>query len=545
MINGVDPKYTEYAEQIVAGQIVAGELIKLACKRYLSWFDRPEYEFKPEQASRPVNFIQHLTHWEGEFAGQKFRLTNWQKFLIYGMFGFYHKGTNIRVIHNAYIQISRKNGKTSLASALALYGLMGDGEAAAEIDFLAPSKEQIGIAFRAAANYAESINYNNIIKSLRNTIHFGKGRIRMMSPDAKLGDGFNPHFSIVDEYHGFKDNAGPDVLISGMGMRKRSMMIYITTSGFNLAGPCKEYRDMCEDILKGTKTDDSIFALIYELDTNDDWRDKAVWKKACPSLDITVTSSYMDQRVTEATNMPSKEVDVKTKNLNMWVSSSSVWLPHDVVKACMKPVDLEEFRGCTCVCGIDLATTSDLTVLSVMVSSYGSFYFKNYGFVPQKTFETTPNRWLYEKFKREGTLIITPGNVTDYDYIMNKVLEVNDICPVEHIFYDVYNSTQMMINLTEKGFECQPYSQRIGTMNKACKEIERLIIQGTHIAIDYSDMTLWCFDNAALKIDDNENQKVVKGSDRQHKIDVVVAMIMALGGYMSEPTYSYEIHIIE
>ena len=537
-------KYKTYAEKVINGDIVAGEFIRLSCKRYLSWFDRDDYEFRPDKADRPVKFISKLKHTEGKFFNKPFILQDWQEFLVYGMFGFYHKGTNKRVIRNTYVQISRKCGKTSLASALALYGLIADGEQGAEIDFVSPSAEQTRIGFRSAANYAESINQCNLFKCLRNVItsKVSKGRIRMMTSDAKLGDGFNPHFAIVDEYHSLINDDVPNVLMSGMGMRENPMMIYITTAGFNLSSACKEYRDMCVSILQGNIQDDTIFPLIYELDEGDDWKNSKVWKKACPSLGITVTEDYMKQQVTMAYNKPSNETAIKTKNLNMWCSSREVWLSDELLRSVMTKIDLSAYTGMYCSLGIDLASTSDLCSLSMLISHNNELIFKTWCFVPEDTYNDCENTQLYAKFKRNGHLIITPGNVCDYDYICNLIHEINNICPVQNIYYDAYNSTQFIIQLTEHGFQCSPYSQSLGAYNKPTKEFERRVLSN-NVKIDYNDCVLWCFQNTTLKYDHNDNCKPVKGASRKNKIDAVISMLTALGGMLQDPTYSNEIWV--
>ena len=496
-------------------------------------------EFRTKMADKPVNFISKLLHTEGQFYKKPFILQDWQAFMVYAMFGFYWKGTDKRVCRNAYIQISRKCGKTSLASALALYGLIGDGEAGAEIDFVAPSAEQTRIGFRAASNYAESINRANILNCLRNTITFNptKGRIRMMSSDAKLGDGFNPHFAIIDEYHALETNDLPNVMMSGMGMRRNPMMIYITTAGFNVYGPCKEYRDMCVDILEGEKTDDTIFALIYELDKDDDWIDESKWKKCIPSLNITVEEDYIKQQVTLAKNNVSMEVGVRTKNLNQWVESSQVWISDEIIRASMKPVPMEAFNGQIISAGIDLAAVSDLTVYSIMMSPNpdrefepGKYVFKSFYYLPSECLENNRNWQKYRLWQQHKYLTVNPGNVTDYRYILDDMKGSMDKFMFNGIYYDAWQSTLFIIMATEEGLPCVPYSQSIGNFTKPVKTFELLLKKGD-IVIDDNPITRWCFQNVVLKEDHNQNCKPTK-DNRDSKIDVVISMLEALGGWL-------------
>jgi phage terminase large subunit-like protein len=548
MPNVYPEKYTQYARDVISGKIVAGYYIKLAAKRYLDFMQRDDMEFRTKMADKPVNFISKLLHTEGQFYKKPFILQDWQAFMVYAMFGFYWKGTDKRVCRNAYIQISRKCGKTSLASALALYGLIGDGEAGAEIDFVAPSAEQTRIGFRAASNYAESINRANILNCLRNTITFNptKGRIRMMSSDAKLGDGFNPHFAIIDEYHALETNDLPNVMMSGMGMRRNPMMIYITTAGFNVYGPCKEYRDMCADILEGEKVDDTIFALIYELDRDDDWIDETKWKKCIPSLNITVEEDYIKQQVTLAKNNVSMEVGVRTKNLNQWVESSQVWISDEIIRANMKPVPMEAFNGQIISAGIDLAAVSDLTVYSIMMSPNpdrefepDKYVFKSFYYLPSECLENNRNWQKYRLWQQHKYLTVNPGNVTDYRYILDDIKGSMDKFMFNGIYYDAWQSTLFIIMATEEGLPCVPYSQSIGNFTKPVKTFELLLKKGD-IVIDDNPITRWCFQNVVLKEDHNQNCKPTK-DNRDSKIDVVISMLEALGGWLADGNGDVEI----
>lgn len=534
-------KYTKYAYDVLSGKIMAGYYIKLAAQRYLDFLQRDDMEFRPEMADKPVRFISKLKHTEGQFYKKPFILQDWQEFLVYGMFGFYWKGTDRRVIKNAYIQISRKCGKTSLASALALFGLIADGEAGAEIDFVAPSGEQTRIGFRAASNYAESINRNEILNCLRNTITFNptKGRIRCMSSDAKLGDGFNPHFAIVDEYHALETNDLPNVMMSGMGMRRNPMMIYITTAGFNINGPCKEYRDMCIDILQGNKQDDTIFPLIYELDKGDDWFDSTKYKKAIPSLDITVTKDYINQQVTLAKNNSSMEVGVRTKNLNQWVETSSVWISDEVIKANMKQIPIEAFNGQIVSASLDLASVSDLTVYCIMAPpdehrefEPTKYIFKCFYYLPSECLDNNKNWQKYRQWNQHKYLTVNPGNVTDYRYILDDMISSMDKFMFNGIYYDAWQSTLFIIMATEAGLPCTPYSQSIGNFTKPVRTFEYLLKKGD-ILLDDNPITRWCFQNVVLKEDINSNAKPTKDS-RENKIDAAIAILQSLGGWLAD-----------
>lgn len=531
----IDSKYTQYAQDVIDGKIIAGELIQLACVRYLSWFNRDDIYFDTEKAERPIRFIAKLKHFTGKFKNKPFILQDWQEFMIYNIFGWIRKDTGTRLIRNAYIQISRKCGKTSLASAIGLYGLIADNEAGAEITTVAPSKEQSRIAFKNASSYLESINKFRFFKALRNEIRFDrtKSRFRIMSSDANFGDGFNPSIAIIDEYHAMKDNDIPNVIQQGMGMRTQPLMIYITTAGFNLFGPCKKYRDMCEEILRGVKQDDTVFALIYELDKDDDVEDSNVWKKCCPALGITVTDDFMRQQLTMIKNNPSDEVSILTKTFNKWCHTSETWLPVSLIIDHTQKVDITTAPEKTyAVLGVDLAAVSDFTCLSCCYNIDGTFYFKTWIFVPEVALEESPNKALYQHWKKNGLIEITPGNATDYDYILNKILEINKHVKVVKVMYDRWNATQFTENAVQQRIKMEPFSQSLGNFNRPTKEFERLLRLGK-IKIDDNEAVRWCFGNCTLKVDTFENVKPIKAGTKQQKIDPVISMLQALGGMIT------------
>ena len=542
MICNIDPKYTQYAEDVLSGKIIAGELIHLCCERYLSWFERDDIYFDPVRASKPVNFIKHLRHFEGEYAGKPFILQDWQEFLVYGICGWIRKDNNTRLIRNAYVQISRKCGKTALAAALGLYFLIADDEAGAEVACVSPSAEQSRIAFKKASTFADSINKFNSFKALRGEIRYDKtkSRFRIMSSDAKFGDGFSNNMCIIDEYHAFVNNDIPNVIISGMGYRKQPLMLMITTAGFSLFGPCKTYRDMCEEILRGLKTDDTIFPLIYELDEDDDIEDISVWKKCCPSLGLTVNADYMRQQLTMMKNNPADEVAILTKTFNKWVPTSlETWIPLSYIQKATQVIDLDQFKDkkINCVLGLDLASVSDFTSLSMVFLYEGKLWFKTWIFLPEIALEENKNKYLYQQWKRNNQIIITPGNATDYEYVLKKILEINESIPIYKVIYDTYNATQFTIYAQQNGVKMEPISQAVGAFNGPTKEFERQLYLGK-IVIDDNEAVRWCFNNATLRYGPNDNYKPEKKA-KSEKIDAVISMIQALAGCNSIYEYKH------
>ena len=530
-------KYKEYAEKVQSGEIVACKYILQATKRYLDFFDK--YDFKAERVERVINFISHLRHFTGQHNGKHFELLPYQLWIISSIFGFYHKGTDKRVTNYCYIELARKQGKTALAAAICLYMLVGDGENGSEVELVANSAKQAKICFDMASNFLQGIDTKDkYFKRYRDKIKFDKTKsfLQVLSSDASGNDGYNSYCFVLDECHEQKDSKLWDVMCSSQGMRTNSLGIIITTAGFNMFGFCYSYRRTCTEILSGVKEDDSQFVAIYTLDDEDDWHDEQVWAKANPSLGVTVQTDYLRQQVKKAMNNTTLEVGTRTKNLNQWISSSEIWLSNDLLLDSTQDLKLSDFKGNYAYVGVDLAAVSDLTAVSYMIPRDDKFYFINKYYLPQSALSDNPNCELYKDWMRKGYLIITDGNVTDYDYVLKDLILANKEIFINKIAYDAYNATQWAISATAEGMPLEPYSQALWSFNKPTKELERLI-KSKKVVIDNNPITRWNFSNVVLKSDYNENVKPVKQQD-MNKIDGVIAMIEALGIYLQTPQYS-------
>ena len=530
--------YTDYAKQVVSGQIVACNYIKQACQRYLDWFSK--YDFRADKVDRVVNFIKHLKHTTGRHNKQPFELLPYQKWIVANIFGFYYPNTDKRVINYAYIELARKQGKTALAAAICLYMLIADGESGAEVELVANSAKQAKICFQMASNYLSTIDpKGKFFKRYRDTIKFDntKSIIQILSSEAGNNDGYNSYCFCLDEAHEQRDSRLWDVMCSSQGMRENSLGMIITTAGFNKFGFCYNFRQVCTEILSGVKEDDSQFIAIYTLDEDDNWHDPDCWVKSNPSLGVTVQPDYLQQQVNKAKNNTSLETGVRTKNFNQWLSVQNIWLTNDILLKSTETVDIKNFDGNTCFVGVDLAAVSDLTAVSVMIPIDDKFYFKTYYYLPQSCLTDNSNCELYKDWARKKLITITDGNVCDYDYILKDLLQVNRYLSIEKVAYDQYNATQWAINATSEGLPLEPYSQALWHFNRPTKEFERLVKSGK-VILDNNEITRWCFSNVYLKSDHNDNVKPIKGGTDQEKIDGVIAMLQALGVYLETPYYN-------
>ncbi|MDR1556804.1 MAG: terminase large subunit [Tannerellaceae bacterium] len=531
-------EYYKYAQNVVGGKVVCGKYIKLAAERFFNLIEDDRYEFREEKVDRVIDFFSILKHFTGRHAGKPFILQPWQQFIIASIYGFYGKASNDRLVKYVYIEIARKNGKTAFAAGLSLYHLIADGEMDAEVDLAANSKEQAKIAFKFCSRFAKGIDpKGKYLFPYRDKVKYDKmlSVLQVFAADDSKLDGFNASMYLIDEYHAAKNTALKDVLQSSQGMRDNPIGVIITTAGFDKLGSCYEYRKVCTEVLQGLKQDDELFAAIYTLDEGDDWTDKKNWIKSNPNLGITVKPQYLETQVKEATNSPSEEVSIKTKNFNLWCDSETVWIPEHYILEASSDVELSALREYPCYAGVDLASTSDLTSVAYMVPTDDKLYFKINYYLPEAALTEKRFRIMYGEWRRQGLITITPGNVTDYDYILNDLMNTDKIIRLEKIGYDTWNSAQFVINATEKSLPMIPVSQSTGNFNRPTKEMERLILSGKAV-IDNNLINRHCFRNVVMARDRNGNIKPSKQFEEK-KIDGVIAALMALSTYLDAPRY--------
>lgn len=532
-------KYHQYAEDIRSGLILAGEPLKQAVERYFCWLERKDITFHPDRVDRVVKFFSILKHFKDKFAGHPFILEPWQEFLCACVYGFYHKGTDVRVCNNVYIEVSRKNGKTAFAAGLCLYHLVADGVQGAEVDMVANSREQASIAFDFASKFATGLNTNKRkrFRALRKELFFDEqnSKLNVFASDASRLDGYNASMYLIDEYHAAKDTQLKDVLQSSQANRQNPLEVIITTAGFDKNLPCYQYRETCLDVLSGASEDDSLWAFIYTMDEDDDWRDERNWIKCTPNLGVSVNPRFLRTQVTKADTSPSLEVGIRTKTFNEWMDSRETWISSSALGKVLKPVTIEDHyneRYPDVYCGVDLSSTTDLTAVSYLAvdREAGTLYFKTHYYLPADSIKDSELAIQYREWVRRGHLKVTPGNVVDYEYILKDILEQDDRSQLQAVGYDSWNATQFATSATNAALPMVPFSQSIGNFNRPTKELERLILSGKAV-IDNNPITKYCFSNVDLRVDHNGNAKPDKSS-KIKKIDGVIAMLEALGVYL-------------
>ena len=543
-----------YALDVITGKIPAAKYVAKACQRYLTDLDTAEergLEFRPKTAQAYIQFFQRaIRHTVGEWDGKPFDPLPWQQFILWNLYGWYREdGT--RRFNYAYITVARKNGKTTLMAGCALAALFFDQEKAAEVYFAATKKDQAKIGFDEAQRMV------SISPQLRRHLRAGKhdikapklsARCTYLSSERDTLDGLNIHFAGIDEYHAHPTDGVANVLRSGMQARRNPLHLTITTAGFNRESPCFEMQKTCKEILDGVKHDDAQFALIYELDEDDDWTDSSTWIKANPSLGVALRSQLLDSQMQQAINLGgSREVEFKTKHLNKWVTASKTWIQDEIWSANERQEDL---TGRICWGGLDLASVSDMTALVMVYPDGEGYHVRGHYFMPSDTIDNILDRdpsHIYRTFLDLPNFHITDGNVTDYAAIRRLVSGVMNRpdgqevdatslmhnYQVEKIAFDRYNSTQIAIDLVDDGVPLTPFGQGFVSMSSPTKQLEVLVRTGK-VWHDGDPVLRWALGNVELKMDPAGNIKADKQKSGG-KIDPIVAMVMGIGEHMKTP----------
>lgn len=529
--------WEDYASRVESGAQVACGYLKQSVARYRRLQHDDTVTFRRDRVQIVIDFFHLLRHFKGRHAGGPFTLEPWQQFIVAYVFGFYRGGR--RVVRHVYIEMARKNGKTAFAAALCLYATLVDGEGGAEVDLAANSKEQAKIAFEFASNFAKGIDgKGKYLRAFRDRIYYDRTVSKMQvfaADDTKL-DGFNASVYLLDEYHAAKNSRMRDVLESSQGMRENPLGIIITTAGFDRLSPCFQYRTMCTELLAGVREDDTTAAFIYTLDEGDRWDDPQVWIKSNPNMGVTVKVDYIQEQVTQAKNLPSSEIGVRTKNINEWCDAQEVWIPDKFILESTKRLKADDYEDCLCYAGVDLSSTSDLTALALCFPmDDGTYHFMARYYLPESALGVARFRELYGEWARRGWLTLTPGNVTDYNFILNDLLECGRRYRIVRVAYDAWNATQFTVEALSNGVNMEEFSQSLGNFNRPTKEFERLCLGG-RIVLDGNGITRHCFRNVQLVRDHNGNTKPSK-SNPEKKIDGVIAILESLGAAIVDVRY--------
>jgi phage terminase large subunit-like protein len=546
----------KYARDVIGGKVVAGRKVVAACARHLHDLQHGPargLRFNPEEAARACRFIELLPHIKGKWAKLRERivLQPWQVFIVANIFGWQKQTADrcwVRRFKLAYIEVARKNAKSTLAAGIALYMLAVDGEEGAEIFSAATTRGQARIVFDVARHmalrtprYRERFGVQVSRHAL--VVDAAASSFVALSSDYDSLDGLNPHLATVDELHAHKNRALWDVLETAMGSREQPLLLAITTAGGNQTGICYEVRSYVANILETEGLDDdSVFGIIYTADDPEKWDQPEQWAMANPNLGVSVFQDYIEDKVKKARQSAAALNNFKTKHLNIWINAALAFFNMDRWKACEdKTLQLFDaagdpdprFAGQKVFIGLDLASEVDLAEVvyefadlpeGQPLTVFGSHYLPR-DLVDERA-STTTGHYLNWAREREGGLAawltLTDGTTTDYDRIEAEILRAAELFHVVTVAHDPWQAHQLVGHLMAKGIECVKVPPNVGNFSPAMKDVEGRMQSG-RIRHCGDPVAAWQISNVVARRDFKGNVYPRKERE-QNKIDFATAL---------------------
>ncbi len=573
------------------------------------WFDRIRTKsdeqavaegcyFDQLAADRVVSFFpKFLIHCKGAFAGKPFELLDWQiRDVIEPIFGWKRPNGNRRFTRT-YIEIPKKNGKSTLAAGIGLYMLAADNEYGANIFSVASDRQQASIVHDEAVNMVEaSAKLNKAIKINRSSwmISYGKklSKYKALSASPSGKEGFDGHCAICDELHVWHGRELWDAL-RYMGRARRQPLIFvITTAGDNMEGVCWEQHEYALKVLSGELVDTRFYPLVYALQeeeiAGDKIYDRNLWRKANPSMGFTIDEDEFGRDLHEAMQSPRTRAAFLRYSFNIWAQSVTRWLPMDRWKKAERKLTFPKLT--TCYAGLDMAKVSDMSALVLTIPldrepipsgmervkflrdlKHGDLEYSERGiyclhrsiakqlvsagvaemFDLPRPYHQIPFFWIPDgrvvELEREnpalpfrawadaGHLRLTSGDVTEYSLVLSAIKELNRHYRIAKLAFDPWNAESLTQELELDGIERVEFGQGIASFAHPTAEFERLLKLGllTH---DPNPVLEWQARNVTVKTDSNNNYKPHKPPYEDHrKIDGIVAGIMSLNEAMLAP----------
>lgn len=492
--------------------------------------------YDKDRADRAVRFIENLKHTKGRWAGKRFWLLPWQEQIIRDVFGIVDENGH-RQFRTAYVEIPKKNGKSELAAAVALYLLYADNEPSAEVYGAAADRQQASIVFDVARQMVDMtpalVKRSKIMAAGKRIVNYANaGFYQVLSAEVGTKHGLNVSGLVLDELHAQPNRQLYDVLTKGSGdAREQPLYFLITTAGTDRESICYEVHMKAVDILADKKIDPSFYPVVYGLPDDADWNDEANWYMANPSLGHTIKIDRVRAAYKDALENPAEENVFRQLRLDQWVGSSVAWIPEHIYDKGDRPIDMESLKGRDCYAGLDLSSTSDITAF-VMVfppeTEKENYIVLPHFWLPRETLQLRVRRdhVPYDVWEKQGLFHITEGNVVDYNFVRKTIGELAEQYHICEIGVDRWNATQLITDLDGDGFTMVPIGMGFKDMSPGMKELYKLLLEGK-ITHGGNPILRWMAGNIVAEIDAAENIKPSKKKATE-KIDGIVALIMGL-----------------
>ena len=535
MSNYVD----EYLAAIRSGKCIVGKRIRRQYEKLSKEIHEPTggYVFDQKRAERPIQFIERFCrHSKGEWAGKPVKLELFQKAFISALFGFVHETTRERKYRETMLYVARKNGKSTLLSGIALYCLIADGEAGAEVYSAASKKDQAKLVYNEALNMVkQSAELAAITKKRKSDLYFSLSFSKMqpLGRNSDTLDGLNASLVIIDELHSIKDRNTYEVLKQSQSARRQPLLVTITT-----AGTVREcifddlYKYAC-DVCDGTVIDEHFLPILYELDDKAEWRDPSKWEKANPSLGHIKKLDDLISKVERAKQSPRDLTGVLVKDFNVIQTVNTAWLTYDDINN-EETFELERFKGYYCVGGVDLSHVGDLTAATLLLLDRDEKrYVVQMYWLPKEHFEKRVHeeKIPYDKWYEAGLLRLCEGNQINYSDVTKWFLEMvekYELTPA-WVYYDPYSAAYWVQEMQSAGFNLVKCFQGVKTLSLPMQKLGA-DLQAKKINYGNNVLLKWCITNTGIKTDVNGNIQPVKAQSPKYRIDGLASLLDAYVG---------------
>ncbi|RHZ98860.1 terminase large subunit [Cereibacter sphaeroides] len=495
------------------------------------------------RAERICRFVRNLSLWEGDFAGEPFKLHPFQEAIIRRIYGPVNEDGS-PVVRIACIWIPRGNAKTTLASAISLAHFMGpEAEAGGQVVMAAADRENAGIAFNAAHQFVlqeEALSARvRPVESRKLLSHpKTKSTLKAISSEAYSKHGLNVSFFLADEIHAWPTAEGRKLfktVTDSMVKRSNPLTVIITTAGEGTGGLAADMWAYSHKVASGEVDDPTFAPIILAAEPDADWRDEAAWRAANPAIDAGFLSLHeLRTKARRIEHFPAEIADFKRFHLNMWQEGAAEpWLALDIYDRAEDMTPVADLTGRACWLGVDLSSVEDLTAV-VAVFPEGDGEARRYDVLPMfflpeanLALKAEKDRADYLRWAEAGFLTLTPGNVVDHSAIVEHVADLGERHGVQEVAIDRWNSTAVNTALQERGFTINQFGQGMVSMAAPVKELKRAILAG-HFRHGGNPLLRMCFGNVVAEKDAAENEKFTKAKARG-RIDGAVAAAMAVG----------------
>ena len=530
----------EYWSRIERGEIVTSRRVKAVYGRLIADMDAAAadspYYFDEAAGERPIEFIETFCKQSQGTLGAPLRLELFQKAYIQTLFGWREKAMGYRRFRETLFLVGRKNGKSTLLAAIALYLLIADYEGAAEIYSVATKKDQAKKTLTEAVNMEkQSPELRAVIKKRRNDIYFPATAsiFEALASDSNTLDGLNSHAVIIDELHAIRDRNLYEVMKQSTSSRRQPLVIMITTNGTVRESIFDNIYELARDIADGKIVEDTFLPILYELDAREEWTEPTAWAKANPGLGTIKQYSTLAAFVERAKKNPADLPGVLCKDFNVPETSSSVWLSYEEIKS-DAVFDMQEIYNTYAVGGCDLSATTDLTCASLMIRKSRddpTIYVIQHYFLPQKKIdqldEHNTQEAPYKLWRDRGLLTVCDGNRVDYSAVTEWFCQMRDEYKIDafKVGYDRALAGYWVDEMKSNGFEMCAVAQGPFTWSQPMREMGAALAD-KKVNYNKNPVLVWCLSNTASKKSGVNNIQPVKISDKR-RIDGMVSLLNA------------------